>query len=237
MIYLLIIFQIIFFVGLTFLLRYFLTRNIGSVTERLEDINKDYTKKQQEAKAKLDEAERHYKEVLTNAATESKKLKEKYKKEALSEKDNIISEAHRKSEQIIESANKTRQHLLNELENQTESRALERACELIDKVLPLELHKKIHSYWFDDLVSKGFEDLGNLNIPEDTSKAYLKMAFPLTFKQKAQLSKKLKEKFNHDLELSEEVDSSLIAGAIVKINTLVIDGSLKHKVKERANVE
>ena len=62
----------------------------------------------------------------------------------------------------------------------------------------------------------------------------IKSAFPLSDKQQNSLSKKLKEALGKDIEIKEESDPSVVAGLVIILGSLVLDGSLKNKIQEKA---
>jgi len=48
------------------------------------------------------------------------------------------------------------------------------------------------------------------------------------------LSKKLKSLLSTDIPIKEEVDPRIVAGMVIHIGSLVLDGSLKNKIQEKA---
>lgn len=62
--------------------------------------------------------------------------------------------------------------------------------------------------------------------------AYVTSAVKLTAGEKADLTKKLSRKFNRTIHLECAVDPSLLGGLVVRVDSKVIDGSLKNKLHE-----
>lgn len=233
----LLIIQVIIFAGLAFLLHYLLTRNISRATSHLRQLSQEYSKREQEAKKRLEEAEQYYQKTLTKTQQEAAQLKAQVDQEIRQEKDKILTQARQESERVIERAGKTRELLLNELDQKIEFRALERACELVQQVLPKHMHKQIHSQWIEELISGGLEELGNLHISKNVSEAGVVSAFRLVPKEQEALRKKLRQKLGREIILKEKVDPQVMAGLIVTFGSLVLDGSLKYKIKEAARVK
>jgi F0F1-type ATP synthase delta subunit len=233
----LLIIQVLIFVGLALLLRNILTRNVTGATAHLEQLSQDFEKKQQDAKKRLAEAEQYYQKTLAQAQQEASQLKVRFEQEAQRQKDKVLEQARQESERIIERAGKTRTLLISELEQKIENRAVDRACELIQQVLPNHLHKEMHTHWFEELVSGGLEEIGRLQVPKDITEACVISAFGLSAQQQELLRKKLQEKLKRNIKLKEEIDSQLVAGVVVNIGSLVLDGSLKYKIKEAASAK
>ena len=64
------------------------------------------------------------------------------------------------------------------------------------------------------------------------STAYVTSAVELTKGEKAELTEKLSRKFNRTIHLECAVDPSLLGGLVVRVDSKVIDGSLKHRLQE-----
>jgi len=64
------------------------------------------------------------------------------------------------------------------------------------------------------------------------STAYVTSAVELTKGEKAELTEKLSRKFGRTIHLECAVDPSLLGGLVVRVDSKVIDGSLKHRLQE-----
>ncbi|MFH0731476.1 MAG: F0F1 ATP synthase subunit delta [Candidatus Omnitrophota bacterium] len=226
--------QVIIFAGLLFFFRRILTRNVASATQHLDELNQDYTKKEEEANKLLQEARLHSEKTIETTRTQAEELKEKIIKDAETEKDKLLKEARGQSDAIIQQADRSRGALLSELDERISKEAINKACLLIESILPEEFKVKVHSQWIEELIEKSFGELKNLQIPDDITEAKVISAFALTQKQKNFIAKKLQDLLNRDISLSEEVDTQLVAGVIVKIGSLVLDGSFKNKIQQQA---
>jgi F-type H+-transporting ATPase subunit delta len=59
-------------------------------------------------------------------------------------------------------------------------------------------------------------------------------AFPLSEAQRRLLQDRLKKKAGHEITLTEEADERLIAGLVLTLGSVVLDGSLASKVRGAA---
>lgn len=229
----LVVFQIIVFVSLILLLRRVLNKNVVSATRHIEELNQEYSQKEQELSRKLEEADLKSQSILKSSQEQAEALKREIIKEAESERDKIISQARAQSAEIIEQADNSRQALIAEVNQKIMEKALNQAAELIQQVLPERLRERIHRYWVDDLISSSFGDLRRLHIPEGDLEAKLVSAFPFTNNQRQALKAKIEEKLKRKIDIREEVDPQVVAGFIISLGSLVLDGSLRNKIKER----
>lgn len=230
----LLIIQLFIFAGLVFFMYRILTRHATRTTGHLQELSQDYMKKQEELNKRFEKVERDRQELLAKAREEAERLKAKTMEEAQKAKEALLEQARQQSEQIVQRAEKTRDALKRELAQEMQVRAVERACELIHKVLPDKLREEIHSSWLEELISGEFLELDRLRIPDDIREAKVSTAFALNPKQKDALSKRLREKLGRQVLLKEEIDQGIIAGLIVTIGSLVLDGSLGYKLRELA---
>lgn len=229
----LILFQVFIFVGLIFMFRRIMTKNVISATRHIEELNQDYAKKEQEINRQLEEAKLKSQEIICKAQEEAERLKTQTIKEVESERDKIVGQARTQSTEIIQQADKSRQSLLLEIEERIDKEAINKACQLIQDTLPEQFKENVHLHWVEELIENGFSSLERLRIPQDLQEVKVICAFPLNAEQRKNLLKKLKDVFVREVTLKEEVDPKVVAGLIISIGGLVLDGSLRNKIKER----
>lgn len=228
----LILLQIFVFAGLGFFLRHILTRNVTDATAHLAGMTKTYEQKEQEIQKKLEEAEKKYSNALKDAQKEAEAIKKKLKEEMDTEREKILNEAHKQSESIIERAHKTAQISDQELEQKINERVAQRAQELIGKVFPEEVCRKIHALWLESLINDTMNILERLNISDDVKEAKLVSAFTLAPDEKDKIIKKIEKKLGRKIEIIESVKPELVAGVVVTLGSLVLDGSFQGKLQE-----
>lgn len=228
----LIILQVVIFFILIIGFRRVMTKNVTLATQHLEELSKEYVKKEEELNNRMKEMEKRAKEIIKQAEEEARSMREKIIKEAEEEKEKIIDDARRQGDEIIKQAEKARDSLISEIEEKIEQEAFNKACDLLDEVLPEEFKKGIHNFWIEELVNSGFEELANLHLPEDMKEIKIISAFPLTEEQRRILGERLKEILKKDFDIKEEINSKIVAGVIVSVGNLILDGSLKNRIKK-----
>jgi dsDNA-specific endonuclease/ATPase MutS2 len=209
-----------------------LSKNLQKATSHLTELNSDYDSRLEEAKGKVSEANKFYDEAILKAKTEAESMKVQIIQEARDAQEALLKEARKNSEDILDQAHKTKEAMMQEIEALVEGRSLEKSGELLESMLPAELGDLMHAYWFGELCKQGLEELGRLNLPSDVTEAKVSTAYPLKADQKEKLEKILKDKLSRPMKLSETVDKALIMGVKVTLGSVVVDGSLRHKIKE-----
>jgi F-type H+-transporting ATPase subunit delta len=228
----LIILQVIIFGGLIFALRQILTKNISSATSHLDDIHSDFVKREEELKKRQAEAEKYYEDMIAKAKDEVDKMRQEADLKLQEERDKAIEEARAQSEQIVLKAEKTKEMFINDLRSEMDEKNVERLRSLVLAIFPRHLQEELHKLWLSDLFSGDLSRLSHMRIPADASEAKVMTAFALTSEQKSALKKKFKEQLSRDFSLQEEVQPSLIAGLVISIGSLVLDGTLANKIEQ-----
>jgi len=226
--------QVVIFVALVVVLRRILSRNLTDATAHLQSLSAGYARRHDELKQRLAEAEQQYREQMTRAKTEAEQLIQQARQEAEASKARLLEEAHTESERIVHQGLQTQEALRKEVEQRIESRAIERACELIHETLPNQLRRDIQSHWLDELVKNGLPQLDRMQAVEPIREARVVSAFPLGAAQRQALRQWLKERLGREVALTEEVDERLVAGLKISLGSLVLDGSLASKVQQAA---
>ena len=230
----LVLLQIVIFGGLIFILRRILNQNVILATKHLDELNQDYSKKEQDIQKRLEDLKQKTQEILSKAQGEAQQLKESIIKQAEKERDDILSKTRVKGEEMMKQADKSRQLLISEIDDRIAREAVSKACELTQYVLPEEFKQIVHIHWLNELIKNGFNQLERLSVAEDIHEINIKSAFDLNEEQRKLLSKKIKEVLSRDITLKETVDSNMVAGVIITLGSLVLDGSFKNKIQEQA---
>lgn len=231
---LLVVLMVAVFGFLVLLLVKILKQNFIQETRHLDEMNQDYLKKEEEADRYLAEAKQKAQETVRQAQKDAERMKEEIINKIKEEKDRTIAVARQQAQDIVQQADKTRQMLLAEINERVAKEAIVQACNLIQDTLPDEFKRDVHLHWVQDLIKSGFSSLERLRIPQDINEINVTSAFALTENEKKSLLKNLKDVLKRDIVISEKVDSKIVAGIIISIGDLVLDGSLKNKIQEKS---
>lgn len=207
---------------------------VTSATSHLDELAGEYAKKEADVRKQLDDVKRQSQEIVANAQKEAAALKETLEKNIQEEKAKILAEAHQHADEVIKQADNARLALLADMNNRIDEKAVGRAVELLSESLPEDIRRDMHHAWFERLVDSSYENLDRLKIPDGTNEVKVISAFALDDGQRQRLKDKIQEKLGFDIALSEEVDQGIIAGLVVSIGSLFLDGSLKFKIEEVA---
>ena len=231
----LLFFQVVIFTALALVLKRLMGRHATTATAHLQGLTQDYLKKQDELKKRLEEAESQYHTTLAKARAEVQEIKAQAAREADETGRKIQEEARKEADRIMSQATQAKEALRAEMAKEMDHQAVEIACRLIREVFPQQLQESAHHRWMDEVIGNGLlQRLDRLETPEKVDEVRVVSAAPLTSAQKEKILSKLKGEIGHAVTLKEEVDPALIAGVVITLGHLVLDGSLASKLREAA---
>jgi F0F1-type ATP synthase delta subunit len=225
---------IIVFIVLVASLNKIFNRDVGAATAHLDQMAAEYAKKEQDIKKQYDDIKREAQEIKELAMKDADQQKQRLLKEMQDEKEKVLKEAQTKADEMMVQADRARNALIAEIEQRIDDKGIQRAVQLLQEVVPENIRTMIHERWIDELIGSNFALLDRLHIPEGIQEAGVVTAFILTDAQRTALSGKINEKIGSPVSLKESIDPNIIAGWVVSIGSLVLDGSLRFKIQEAA---
>lgn len=228
----LIVVQLLIFAVLITLFRRIMNQNVVTATKHLDELNQDYQEKEKKVSVEIEKARLKAQETINQAEEEALKLKTEIVERTQKEREELIAQARTQADEIIQQADKSRKQLLMDIEDRIAKEGVVKACELIQVALPEELKRLVHEHWVEEVVAGGFQELQRLKISEDIQEIKVVSAFSLTEEQKKKIFNRLKDFFGQQIPLKEEVDPKVVAGIVIHIGSLVLDGSLKNKIQQ-----
>ena len=217
---------------LAVILRNLLSRHVTGASGHLQVLTEESTRKLEDAKKRMEEAQQHYQATVMKAREEAEKIKQDAFKEAQATKDEMVRQARQQSEVITSQAQNAGEALVKEIQGQIENAALTQAHQIVQQLLQGGLSEETHRHWVEELVKNGFNGLSRMNVAEDLKSVTVVSAFPLGPDQKSLIHKRIKEKLKYEIPLHETVDPALVAGVKITLGGIVIDGTLKFKIQE-----
>ncbi len=230
----LIVLLVVISIVMIMMLRMTLRSQVSNATTHLQELSQEYLKKQEELKAHLESVDRQYQEQVAKAKTEIDRLRTQAEQEMEVDRQRVITHAREEAERIVRQAMESRDALRRELEQSMERHVIDQACALIQQTLSPEFRQQVHTQWWDELTQDGFGGLDRLCVDESVQEAHVRSAFPMTREQQQHLQHRLRAKLNRTLTLHEEVDPSLVAGFVLSLGSVIIDGSMASQLQKMA---
>jgi F-type H+-transporting ATPase subunit b len=230
-----IIVQILAFLALVFVLRKVMLSSSYSETNRMKKLNEENTQKAQELAKKVSDAERQYQEKVIFAEETIKKMKNEAKEETDLTVKKMLSEARTQSEHLIQQASNAREEIRDEMAEGMRDKSLALACQIFERVMDKRQLKIVHEGYVDEILDE-IDKMSETALGKQDGEASIevKTPFPLSSLHHKRLEYVLGSKVREGLRVQEVKDPSVVAGVIIKLGNLVVDGSLSGKAKRVA---
>jgi F-type H+-transporting ATPase subunit b len=229
-----IIFFVIFFIVFVVILKKTLMQDSSQAMQSLNKISDDYLKKQDEIKARMDEIKVMYQKKINEAQEEAERIKTETLRQVTEEKEKILAAARQQSEEVIRQGDKTRQNLILDMQNEIKDKAIDLAIDLLGRVLSEDERRAIHAQMVSEFIHEGINQIAALELPAQLKEIKILCAFDMRKEDYQDICNFFKHKLNHDFNLVKEIQDNLLAGLIIFADSIVIDASLKWKIKQRA---
>src|SRR3989442_1346886 len=104
------------------------------------------------------------------------------------------------------------------------------ASDILGRVFTAPVAQSIHAHLIDELI----EEIGKSDGPRpelETETVEVAVPFPLTQTQRERLNTIFSSNMARSVDVKEIIDGEIVAGMVVRLGNVVLDGSLKTKVK------
>lgn len=231
--------QVVVFVIVIFVLKRILYSDTRSALNRLKQIDEENKQKEEELKKRKEQLEREYQHQLGQIEQEAVGLKEKASKEASRIKEEILEKALEQSKEIIKLAHTSKERMRQEIIRELEKEGIDFSCQLVKYVLSHKHLEQLQQGLIEEIIIQ-IEKIEPDSIftcgerSRTTSLKEVEFVFnhPLSKEQKERLLEVLSKKVGQELILKEKKDETIVAGIIVRIGSLVIDGTLLAALRE-----
>ena len=229
-----IVIQVVTFGILVFLFQKMTSAHSAQEEQRLRNISNEISKKTQLNETKLKEAEQQAKQILAKATEEANAEKAKILQEIEGLKDELKSKAREEADQIIQQANNSKKKIKEELVAQNQGHVIEQAVKLLRQVLSSRTLSAVHRELVNELIEQmNSLDAAKLQIQAD--KGELISPFEVDPADKQRIVSILTDKIGKPVALDEVTDKELVGGVCIKLDSLIIDGSLAKKLNNIAD--
>jgi F-type H+-transporting ATPase subunit b len=227
----LVILQVLTFLGIVFVLRKLLYTETAKESRRLRILKEENDQKQKELQLKMESAETAYKESVAKAQEEIKRIRAGAQEEIEALKQEQIAKGREEGERIIKTALNAKEKMREEIALQMKHDAPALASQIFKEFLSPRIKEMVHR----ELAAKVIGEIKNMpkaRFEVKIKKAQVASAYPLSKDERDALAALILEKAGDKAQLEEKEDRELVAGIVVKLDTLVIDGSLLNRLKQ-----
>jgi len=231
MLFQLIIIQAITFFVIVLVLKKLLYSETAKEAERLRILKDEFSKKEKELQVQTAAAKKDAEEKIAKAEKDAKAYRETREKEAEALKEAILSRARANAEDMVKAAINSKEKMREEISIELKKNMPVSAARIFKEVLSDSVRQAIHEEMVEDVLAKVKKlDKGMFKMKQE--KGELLAPYPVKKADKDKLIAAISEKCGFNVSLAEKEDRSLVAGIIVKLGSLVIDGSLENRLRQ-----
>ncbi len=218
------------FLVVLFLLRYHFSRMLNVSLNRLNVLHEENLVKESQLTEELKRAKEEKDAEILRGKEEAASIIEKARGEAASLRVKIEDEANIQAEKIITQSRLELDRLNEVMKGEIKNQSFDLAVELIAQVFTEGNNEALQDQFLNEVV----EEIAK--VPREkffvaTHTVKATFSFPLKDAQREKLKSILKEQFGTSIVLNENVDNTLICGVVLELGGLIIDGTLKNKLR------
>jgi len=227
----LIVIQVVTFIVLFVILRLLFYNQLQFAMHRLQGLHEENLSKQEKLKQEIEEAKKQRAVEIQQGKEEAKRIIDLARTEADKIRSTMLTEAEQRTRIIAEEKTEELEILKKAFIANFEKNVVSFAVDIIKIIFTQEGREALQHGFIDELLS----ELSNVEASElktINKKIKLVSVFPLAAEQKEKIKKMLAAKAGFSIEIEEDLDKDLIAGMVLNAGSLVIDGSLKNRIKK-----
>jgi F-type H+-transporting ATPase subunit b len=225
----LILLQIITFAVLAVVLHQFLYRQVTGSLGRLQQLYQENQQREEELKQRREEIEQELQTKIARHTEEIGRFKAEAQAAAQKMQEELLAQAKEEGRRIVAEADGKRERMQASLVSEMEEKAVGLASDIIGRVLTAPLAQEIHQHLIDELIEEIGKSGPRPGLGADTVEVVV--PFPLTRPQHERLNTLFSSTMGGSITIKETVEEEIGAGMVVRVGNVVLDASLKNKLK------
>lgn len=227
----LIVIQIFTFGLLLFLLRSLFVRNLNTASSRLNNLLEENMVKETQLTEELKRAKEERDAEIRRGKLEAVAIIEEAKNDSVKLRLKLEEEAKEQIAKVMSFAKEDADKLKEKVIKETRELSLSIAVEMIEKTFTDENKEELQDKFINDTI-KEIAAVPQERFPPASGSVKVVSSFPLKEIQRCNLKQILYEKLGANLTLDEAVNRELISGLLLEMNGLIIDGTLKNRLRQ-----
>jgi F0F1-type ATP synthase delta subunit len=213
------------------LIKRILLGDTAKAVESVREVEAEIRKKESGIREQIEEHERVFQQQKIAAEKELEEHRAQADKEVARARDQVLGEARTEADRMVEQAKRNEEKFRQQIAQDMEEKAVQYAGEIFGLVFTEKMAEAVDLVFTDELL-EALDHLDSTSITVDASDVDFTAARPIADAQKVRLETLLKEKFEADIKVQENIQEDLVAGLAFKLGSLEIDGSLSNRMKE-----
>ncbi len=200
---------------------------------RISEAESEIRKKEESMRQELEQMKLEFAAKRTTVEEDLQERREELERELAQSKSVTMEKAKRDASDLLDKAKKEERRQRDRLSQEMESKAIDFASKMFRLVFSERLNDALNRAFIDELID-ALEDTDSAGITVDSGDTQFSASHEIDADQKKRLQEVLKNKFSIDVNISEKIQEELLAGLVIKLGSLEIDGSLLSRYQEAA---
>jgi len=226
-----ILIQVFILAGFIIFLKLLFSQNLDSALGRLNSLHEENLVQEVELKEELKRAKDERDAEVQRGKEESLAIVDEAKKEAIQIKLKMQEESRVQCNKIIEQGKFDLDKMKETFQKEAQLQSLDLAVELIKQVMTEQTRNNLQAEFVNEILVE-LDKLPKEKFSVAAKEVKIVSSFAFSIAQKEKLTKILSAKLGFTPHLTESIDPSIISGFILELEGLVIDGTLKNKLRQ-----
>ncbi len=214
-----------------FIVKKTLINDTAHAISRIKQVEAEVRKREEGIKREIEEHEKEFTRKKTEAEEALEKRRQESEKEVATIREKTMASAKEEGDRILAAARKNEEKMRQQIEQEMEEKAVDYGGEIFKLVFTEKMSKELNKEFTEELLD-ALEEIDSESITVNAADVSFTTSHPFDPDQKKRLKTLLDEKFKDDFKVEETVQEDLMAGMILKLGSLEIDGSLVNRFKE-----
>lgn len=215
------------------LLRRLIFSDTNSAINRLTKLDNMNREKEKLLARKLEQAQKQIDEQKQVIQDEEQRIKAEARRAANQLHEDIIRKAKEEGDDIIRKAQATKDQIRTDAMIEAEGKMIEICAEILNKTLTTVVQAQMNEKLVEEFIGE-LEKADLTKINSDVSEIELISSMPVAVADQEKIKKLLQVKLGRQVRVYTNEDPKLLGGILMKIGTMVVDGSLAERVNENA---
>lgn len=226
----LILVQVVVFILIVIGLRKLLYSKASVEIKRAQLMVDESNKKVEVLSGQIEEAKTEYNRTIAQAKEDAQKLIAEAQKEAEELRAKHLQESRKEIDKMAKAAQAKIESMEREIHRMAARKSIHFSKAIIKQVLTAGCLGATH----DVMIEEISQQIVNINLgqmSEDIKEVEIVTIFPLGKEKMEMLKNKLSSLLKKEIEIKERIDDSVMAGILIKMGSLILDGSLANKLR------
>ncbi|MDD4294497.1 MAG: F0F1 ATP synthase subunit delta [Candidatus Omnitrophica bacterium] len=218
---------------LIFYLKKIMAGDTETAMRRLNDAYEEISKKKEELAEKIRQAQEEYEMRKKEADEVASKIKDEAEKEMYEKRDAVIKKAHEDSERMVVEAVGMKDKIREQILKEEKLRSVDACEEILVRVFSGIVREKMNAILISDFLEE-LKTIDMEHIPPNVEEIEIVTPTPVSEDVSRDIVERIKQRIGRELAYKNSEDESIVGGVQIKFGSLILDGSVAGKIKEKS---